>query len=550
MPVAAAISIHPVQASHRTSHGPRAAGVHGHGKKSGPDFGEVLRGQTGQASATGEGGSGKPGVKAKQDSEQASMRRPAEAKADLEISATGPAQSRSKTAAHEDSPSVRLRAFLQGGVAAANSKAPDAAPAIKTGDLKGGEVMPSPHGPDAAKVKAAEDEDGKAGEAGRTDKTGKPGKTGKEEDKAGKADKKDQTVVAQTGAVKLPQVTVQAAAPVVAAVSTPLISVPSAKVEGAPPPHSASATAAAKSAPGKQGQQTTQASNGKKIQGTTDGKGLPVPDVTSASQDIQPGAEGLTENVDSAEVSDLKDVKSAGKQDAAATTSHSEVVPQVKHLNPPSPAVAHSAQVGQTAAGGTGEIAAHITVPTQNFAGVSGAISVASGPTVGGASPYDRIDQGAAPVVLHSSSQQVAVGVHDPSLGWVEIKTQSAAGHVDATLVASSGQTHDALAAQLPAISQFLEQRDVRVGTLIVNHQSGTNHFGNGSGGGGAGARHAGPGFGGNGGNGGSSGNNGSQHHAPRSNAPALTRPSAPTMRTGGDGSSSARPLSYISVRA
>jgi hypothetical protein len=129
----------------------------------------------------------------------------------------------------------------------------------------------------------------------------------------------------------------------------------------------------------------------------------------------------------------------------------------------------------------------------------------------------------------------------------VEIKTQNAAGLVDATLVASSGQTRDALAAQLPAISQFLEQRDVRVGTLVVNHQSagsGTNHFGNGSG------QHTGPGYGGNGGSGGNGANSGGERRAPQYSAPVPARHSVLVKVAGGESSSTARPLSYISVRA
>ena len=78
----------------------------------------------------------------------------------------------------------------------------------------------------------------------------------------------------------------------------------------------------------------------------------------------------------------------------------------------------------------------------------------------------------------------MSVGVHDPNLGWVEIQTQNSGGHVDAMLVASSGQTHDSLAAQLPALAQFLEQRDVRVGTLAVQHPTQTASAGSGHGGG------------------------------------------------------------------
>lgn len=93
-------------------------------------------------------------------------------------------------------------------------------------------------------------------------------------------------------------------------------------------------------------------------------------------------------------------------------------------------------------------------------------------------SPYDKIDQGVAPVLLHSGAQHVAVGIHDPDLGWVEIKTQSAVGHVDATLVTASGATHASLAARLPAIADYMTGRDVRVGTLAVHHEAASTNMG------------------------------------------------------------------------
>jgi hypothetical protein len=96
---------------------------------------------------------------------------------------------------------------------------------------------------------------------------------------------------------------------------------------------------------------------------------------------------------------------------------------------------------------------------------------------------YDKLDQESAPVVLHSGAQHVAVGVRDPDLGWVEIKTQNIAGQVDATLVTTTSQAHTSLAAQLPAMAQYLEQREVRLGTLAVHHEMPGNNAGTASGG-------------------------------------------------------------------
>lgn len=92
--------------------------------------------------------------------------------------------------------------------------------------------------------------------------------------------------------------------------------------------------------------------------------------------------------------------------------------------------------------------------------------------------PYQRLDQVMSPgleaspgSVLHASAGRVTVGVHDPVLGWVEIKTQSSAGQVSAALVTASVQSHTSLAAQLPSIAQYLTEHDVRVSHLGVEHQ-------------------------------------------------------------------------------
>jgi hypothetical protein len=82
--------------------------------------------------------------------------------------------------------------------------------------------------------------------------------------------------------------------------------------------------------------------------------------------------------------------------------------------------------------------------------------------------PYQRLDQASEPVVLRADSNRVTVGVHDTSLGWVEIKAQGSIGQISASLVAASSQTHSSLANQLPALTQFLSERHVRVDHLGV----------------------------------------------------------------------------------
>jgi hypothetical protein len=75
--------------------------------------------------------------------------------------------------------------------------------------------------------------------------------------------------------------------------------------------------------------------------------------------------------------------------------------------------------------------------------------------------------------VLHASSSRVAVGVHDPALGWVEIDTHAAAGQVSAALIAASSQSHASLTAQLGSLAQYLAEHEVRVAHLGVAQQGG-----------------------------------------------------------------------------
>jgi flagellar hook-length control protein FliK len=89
-------------------------------------------------------------------------------------------------------------------------------------------------------------------------------------------------------------------------------------------------------------------------------------------------------------------------------------------------------------------------------------------------STFQRLDSGEAPAtLLHASAREVAVGVRDPSLGWVEIQTQSSGGHVSASLTAASAEAHASLTIAAPAISQYLQDRNVHIHNLDVSMQSG-----------------------------------------------------------------------------
>ncbi|HTW44920.1 MAG TPA: hypothetical protein VMD58_05195 [Acidobacteriaceae bacterium] len=195
----------------------------------------------------------------------------------------------------------------------------------------------------------------------------------------------------------------------------------------------------------------------------------------------------------------------------------------------------------------------HAAGPTTLAQGsqTSGAASAISGTSgLATANPYDRIDQGNSPVVLHSGVQHVDVGVHDPQIGWVEIHAQSSAGRVDATLAAASGQAHSELAAQLPAIAQYMQERDVQVGTLAVHHQATQSGTGVGTS----------SGFSGGSSTGTNSGSGGSGAQRFREPDPGRSANAVRPLHPQGTGSSVAisatpespllRPVSYISVRA
>ena len=88
--------------------------------------------------------------------------------------------------------------------------------------------------------------------------------------------------------------------------------------------------------------------------------------------------------------------------------------------------------------------------------------------------PYQKMDQIQTPPVslVSASTNRVAVGLHDPALGWVEIKTQSTAGQIAAALVTSSAHTHEALAAHLPSMAQFLFDREIKVSSISVQQEA------------------------------------------------------------------------------
>ena len=76
------------------------------------------------------------------------------------------------------------------------------------------------------------------------------------------------------------------------------------------------------------------------------------------------------------------------------------------------------------------------------------------------------MDTGPAPQTIESTPHRLAVGVHSPGLGWVEIHTSSTGGQVSATLASGSTESHRAIATQLPEVREFLTGAQVRIDHL------------------------------------------------------------------------------------
>ncbi len=82
-------------------------------------------------------------------------------------------------------------------------------------------------------------------------------------------------------------------------------------------------------------------------------------------------------------------------------------------------------------------------------------------------SPVDPLAE-----VMRATHHEVAVGMHDPTYGWVEIKTHLAGGQVTASLTTLSSEAQHLLQAQLPAMAEYLSSRDIHVDHLSLGETS------------------------------------------------------------------------------
>jgi hypothetical protein len=79
---------------------------------------------------------------------------------------------------------------------------------------------------------------------------------------------------------------------------------------------------------------------------------------------------------------------------------------------------------------------------------------------------FERMDSAAPPQTIESSPQRLAVGVRTSELGWVEIRTNNAAGQVSATVAANTAEAHPALTGQLSSMREYLVGQNVHVDHL------------------------------------------------------------------------------------
>jgi hypothetical protein len=99
---------------------------------------------------------------------------------------------------------------------------------------------------------------------------------------------------------------------------------------------------------------------------------------------------------------------------------------------------------------------------------------------------FTALDSGAAGergVLLHAAPHQVAVGVSDPSLGWVEVRAERVSGQIAAALTTNSAASHAALTSVLPTMATYLQEHQagvhqVHVETSLAGGQAGTGAHG------------------------------------------------------------------------
>lgn len=85
--------------------------------------------------------------------------------------------------------------------------------------------------------------------------------------------------------------------------------------------------------------------------------------------------------------------------------------------------------------------------------------------------PFAALDGGAAnasPTWIHAGAQRAEAGFHDPALGWIGVRANSASGGVHASLVPDSADAAQALGGHMTGLNAYLVEQRTPVETLTV----------------------------------------------------------------------------------
>ena len=127
--------------------------------------------------------------------------------------------------------------------------------------------------------------------------------------------------------------------------------------------------------------------------------------------------------------------------------------------------------VGQGMAGANG-IDGHALTSAGGFSASNFAASRTSSSVSPSASDaLAALDHVAAePSLLRATPNQLAVGVSDPQLGWLEVRADRVGGQVTASITPDSSASHAVLAASMPAMTSFLQEQRAGVQSLALSN--------------------------------------------------------------------------------
>jgi hypothetical protein len=233
---------------------------------------------------------------------------------------------------------------------------------------------------------------------------------------------------------------------------------------------------------------------------------------SGAANDTANGVASLTANIPSSNATAAGNENASSSNSGAITPNANGNSPSPRNAsssNPSTGIVSSSAPAGQNGAGShaltafsQAEVPHGNAVPSVGLHGGSSLVSApdAAGPTgnpgLAHALPsashrtisdaFTALDSGAATdhgVLLRAAPHQVAVGITDPALGWVEVRAERVGGQITAALTADSTASHAALTSVMPSMATYLQDhhagvQHVHVETGLTGGRAGTGSQG------------------------------------------------------------------------